>query len=101
MDTLIQALIGIGREWAEGRWAQLRQGLLQALEREQRRLFDALLLLGLGLIFSLLGLLGLLTLLWWCTPPPWRPLVMALVLIGLGAAGVLLLRAARQRLSAG
>jgi len=98
LERLLEVLLDLGRQWAEDRAAQVRRSLLQALEHEQRRLFDALLLLGLGLIFSLLGLIGLIALLWWCTPEPWRLGVMAGVLAAAAAAGAWMLAAARRRL---
>ena len=79
-------------------WATWLKQAAQELSRYLLYLRVPLLLLGLGLIFSLLGLIGLIALLWWCTPEPWRLGVMAGVLAAAAAAGAWMLAAPRRRL---
>ena len=98
MPGLFQDLVRLGREWGAVRMDLWRAQAHAAVEREQRRLFDTVALLSMGLVLCTVGAAGLLLLLWTELGPPWRAPVMGaiLALIGLGGAG--LLSSARRRL---
>jgi len=99
LETVLQLVLDVARGWANERWARCREVAIQAAQRELQRVFDGLLLLGLGLILSALSLTGLAMLLWSVLPEPMRAGVMAAVLLVLGALGAGLLQAARGRLA--
>ena len=98
MAGLLQDLVRLGREWGAVRVDLWRAQAQAAVEREQRRVFDTLALLAIGLLLSTMGLAGLLLLLWTELPTTWRLPVVGLLLIGLGAAGAASLMGARRRL---
>lgn len=98
MLDLLQGLTQLGRQWGAARFALWRAEARAAWEREQRRLFDALALLTLGLFASTMAVSGLLLLLWTELPERWRGMVVGSLLMLLLAMGLALLAAARRRL---
>lgn len=79
---------------------QVRLELLASeLEQEKLRIFDALAWAAIGLLLLGLGLLLAAALLVALTPEPWRPLTLAVLILGCLGGGVLLLNRARLRLA--
>lgn len=79
--------------------AQGRLELLQIdLEREKLRLFDGLLQAGIALLLLGIGLALIALLLVLVAPPAWRPLVLAVLVLGFLGGGVALALRARRTL---
>lgn len=100
MQELLRQALSLVLELGLLRLKDWRVEIQRAIDRERRRLFDALAFLGLGLLLCTLGAGGLLLLLWAELPPPWRGAVLGATLLIVLAVGVALLRAARARLDA-
>lgn len=98
MLDLLQGLAQLGRQWGAARFALWRAEARATWEREQRRVFDTVALLTIGLLVSTVALTGLLLLLWTELPEPWRARVVGGLLVLLLALGIGLLFAARRRL---
>lgn len=73
--------------------------LVSELEQEKLRIFDALAWAAIGLLLLGLGLLLAAGLLVALTPEPWRPLTLALLILGCLGGGLMMLNRARQRLA--
>jgi uncharacterized membrane protein YqjE len=79
---------------------QVRLDLLASeLEQEKLRIFDALAWAAIGLLLLGLGLLLAAGLLVALTPEAWRPLTLALLILGCLGGGLRMLNRARQRLA--
>lgn len=98
MAELLLELARLGCAWGLRRVQQWRRQLLTVLARERRRAFDAVVLLGLGLVLCTVGLCGLLLVAWWSLPEPARPAVMLGLLTLVTLFGGALLLLARWRL---
>lgn len=98
MAELLLELARLARIWGFQRLQQWRTQALTALARERRRAFDAVVLLGLGLVLCTVGLCGLLLVAWWALPEPARVPAMAALLMLVIVFGAALLLLARRRL---